>query len=363
MATATRPLRPPVKTWFDDGMESRPRFLPRLTYRFRVLGMGLASLPVMVVLHDLQAGWPAWAWTAFACFLWPHLAYWTAIRSADGYGAETRNFMVDSALAGSLVPMMHFNLLPSAVLLTVVSADKVNSGIPGLWRRALPGMLLALLASGFLHGWALALPSSTLVIAACLPLMAIHTLAVSANIYRLMRRVNLQNRQLEELTRRDELTGLDSRGHWRAQAAERIERLRHHPDAATLLLLDIDHFKSINDRYGHAAGDDVLRALAGLLRDCLPPSQVSGRLGGDEFAVLLPMNARDAGRAAERLRQAARALELPGHPGLRFSLSIGLAAPAPGTDLRAWLEAADQALYRAKDAGRDRTATAMPAMD
>ena len=344
-------------------MEPRPRFLPRLTYRFRVLGMGLASLPVMVVLHDLQAGWPAWAWMTAVCFAWPHLAYWTATRSADGYRAEERNFLVDSVIAGSLVPMMHFNLLPSAVLLTVVSADKVNAGIPGLWRRALPGMVLALVVSGVVHGWEVALASRTLVIAACLPLMAIHTLAVSANIYRLMRRVNLQNRQLEELTRRDELTGLDSRGHWRAQAADRIQRLRHHPGVATLLLLDIDHFKSINDQHGHAAGDEVLRALATLLRDCLPPSQVSGRLGGDEFAVLLPMSENDALRAAERLHAAAAACRLPSHPGLRFSLSIGLAAPPPGGDLRAWLEAADQALYRAKAAGRDRTATAPAAME
>lgn len=340
-------------------MEPRPPYLPKLTYRFRVLGMGLAALPVMVVLHDLQAGWVAWAWVVAGCFLWPHLAYWTAMRSSDRFGAEARNFLVDSAIAGSLVPMMHFNLLPSAVLLTVVSADKVNAGIPGLWRRALPGMVLALLASGFLSGWAVDLPSRTGVVLACLPLMTVHTLAVSANLYRLMRRVNLQNRQLEELTRRDELTGLDSRGYWRAQAAERLERIQRHPgEAATLLLLDVDRFKAINDRHGHAAGDDVLRALAGLLREGLPPSQVAGRLGGDEFAVLLPMDAEQARRQADRLRAAAEACELPGYPGLRFSLSIGLAEPPVVGGLHAWLEAADQALYRAKAAGRNRTATA-----
>lgn len=347
---------------FHVGMEFRPRSLPRLTYRFRMLGMGLAALPVVVVLHDLQAGWLAWGWMIAGCFVWPHLAYWLSSRSRDSYRAEVRNFLVDSAIAGSFVPMMHFNLLPSAVLLTVATADKVNAGVPGLWRRAMPGMLLALLVSGFLHGWAMDLTSRTLVVAACLPLMTIHTLAVSANLYRLMRRVQVQNRQFEALTQRDELTGLDSRGHWRNQATSRIGQLRQKPAPATLLLLDIDHFKTINDRFGHAAGDDVLRALAGLLRDCLPEDQVSGRLGGDEFGVLLALPPDQAAHAADALRAAAQALTLPAHPGLRFSLSIGLAALQPEGDLRDWLEAADRALYRAKDSGRNRTATALATM-
>ena len=330
-----------------------------MTYRFRVLGMGLAALPVMVVLHDLQAGWVAWAWTIATCFAWPHLAYWLARRSADGYAAETRNFLVDSAIAGSLVPLVHFNLLPAALLITVACADKVNSGVPMLWLRALPGMLLALAASGFLHGWQVDLPSRTLVIAACLPLLAIHTLAVSANLHRLIRRVQVQNRQLEALTQRDELTGLDSRGHWKAQAEQLLERHQHHDEPATLVLLDVDHFKAINDRFGHAAGDDVLRALADLLETKLPPSRVAGRLGGDEFAVLLPMDAAHAMRLAEQLREAAEATALPAYPGLRFTLSLGLAEPPAGGGLRAWTEAADQALYRAKHAGRNRVAKAV----
>jgi len=341
-------------------MVPRPRSLPRMTYRFRVLGMGLAALPVMVVLHDLQAGWGAWAWTIASGFAWPHLAYWLARRSADGYAAEARNFMVDSVLAGSLVPMMHFNLLPSAVLLTVVSADKVNSGVPRLWLHALPGMLAALVVSGFVHGWAVDLPSRTAVIAACLPLMTIHTLAVSANLHRLIHRVHTQNRQLEALTQRDELTGLDSRGHWKAQAERLLERHRHHDEPATLVLLDVDHFKAINDRFGHAAGDDVLRALAGLLHTQLPPSRVAGRLGGDEFAVLLPMDLAAATRTAESLRRAAEACTLPAYPGLGFTLSLGLAGPPKGGGLRAWTEAADQALYRAKHAGRNQVASAAP---
>lgn len=335
-------------------MSTRPRHLPRLTYRFRVLGMGLGLLPVAVVLHDLQAGWAAWAWVLAGCLAWPHLAYVWAVRHRDPYAAEARNFVLDSAIAASFVPLMHFNLLPSAVLVTVTLADKINSGVPGLWLRSLPGMAAALLIAGLATGFAVDLPSRTAVIVACLPIMAIHTLAVSANLYRLMRRVQAQNEQLEQITRRDGLTGLDSRGHWQQRAQRLLDRHHAGEADASLLLIDLDHFKAINDRHGHGAGDDVLRALASAIRDTLPDGHISGRLGGDEFVVALPLPAQAAVHEAERLRRVVAAIEFPQVAGLAVTISAGVAAPPSGAGLRAWLEAADFALYEAKRAGRDR---------
>ncbi|HEX5693875.1 MAG TPA: diguanylate cyclase [Arenimonas sp.] len=335
-------------------MSLRPRYLPRLTYPFRVLGMSLAALPIGVVLYDLQAGWMAWTWLLLTCLAWPHLAYVWARRSADPYAAEARNFLIDSIFAGSWLPLMHFNLLPSAVLATVVTADKVNSGVPGLWLRAIPGMMLAMLVVGLVTGFEVDLASRTGVVLACLPIMAIHTLAVSANLYRLMRRVQAQNIQLEEMTRRDGLTGVDSRSHWEDQARRLLERHQREGAPASLLLLDIDHFKSINDRHGHGVGDDVLRALARRMGDTLPDGVIRGRLGGDEFVVAMPLATDEALGHAEALRAAVKALEFPEQPGLSISISLGLAPPPATGDLRAWLEAADHALYRAKHAGRNR---------
>jgi diguanylate cyclase len=114
------------------------------TYRFRILGMGLGGVPVAVVLAETAATWPLWAWMVFGCLLWPHLAYAMARSSADPFAAERRNLAIDSLIAGSMVPLMQFNLLPSVVLLTVTTADKINSGIRNLWLRSLPGMVLGL---------------------------------------------------------------------------------------------------------------------------------------------------------------------------------------------------------------------------
>lgn len=345
----------------DAGGTSVPphlRNLHRRTYPMRTLGMGLAILPVLLVLHELDAAWPAWAWTLFCGIAWPHVALLRAKSSRVPYRAELTNFMIDSAIAGSLAPMMHFNLLPSAMLVTVATADKINAGVRGLWLRSLPGMLAAILVSMVLNGFRADIATSTPVLLACLPLMVIHTLTVSASSYRLVRKVQKQNMRLDELTRSDSLTGLESRDHWRQQAEAMLADHAASGQPVNLLLVDVDLFKTINDRHGHAIGDDVLCGIADVIRAALPDGSHAGRLGGDEFAIVMPVAAGEARRIAERIRAGVATLDLPRLPCLRSSVSIGSAEPpTPGADLRTWMEAADHALYRAKAAGRDRVSS------
>ncbi|MFP7721782.1 diguanylate cyclase [Lysobacter sp. A3-1-A15] len=351
----------PYAPAMSNGAE-RPRHLsslPKRAYRFRVLGLGLAALPLAAVMLEIESPPWAWAWMVLSCLLWPHLAYFSASRAGDPFKAELRNFMVDSMLAGSWVPLMHFNLLPSAVLLTVVTADKINSGVRGLWLRSLPGMFGALVLFGLFTGFAVNYVTSTTVLLASLPIMVIHTLAVSWSSYELVRRVRKQNLRLAELSRRDMLTGLDSRRHWQEQAETSLRKHQAHGQPATLLFVDVDHFKPINDRYGHAAGDDVLRAIAAQLQATLNGPTTAGRLGGDEFAIVLPLTLEEAAAAAERLRVSVAALRFPEQPELRCSLSLGMAeAPGSGHGLREWMETADRELYRSKQGGRNQTSVA-----
>jgi diguanylate cyclase len=351
-ANPTRPLQnKPLR----PESERRLTRLPWRTYRLRALGMGLAALPMSAVLYELASPWPAWAWAVLTCFVWPHVAFQLATRSRDPFRAELRNFMFDSFLAGSWLPLMHFNLLPSAVLLTVATADKINSGVRGLWLRSLPGVALAIILAGLFTGFAVQYPSSTLVILACLPIMVIHTLTVSASTYRLVRKLQRQNLELDQLSRFDALTGLESRGAWQAHAEAVLEQHQQQGAPATLLLLDLDYLKDINDRHGHIAGDDVLRGIADRIRLHLGDGGHAGRIGGDEFAVLLRMGPSGAEAFAESLRVAIQSLGFPGFPSLRCSVSLGLAAPPDaGLGLREWMEAADRALYRAKEGGRNR---------
>ncbi|GAB2501363.1 diguanylate cyclase [Arenimonas alkanexedens] len=331
--------------------------LPRRTYRFRILGMGLAAVPVIVVLSEQQAPWAYWAWVAFASLIWPHVAYLRAVRSGDPKQTELGNFVFDSLLAGTYVAVLHFNLLPSVLLLTMALADKVNSGIRGLWLRSLPAMALGLLGAGLLTGFQFSPTTSMSVLLASLPIMVIHSLAVSLSSYRLVRRVQRQNLQLEELNRTDSLTRLDSRSYWQSQAEHLLHRRHAKAHAATLMLVDVDAFKDVNDRLGHAVGDDVLREIGLRIGRACQPSGHAGRLGGDEFACALPVSAIEAASIAETLRRDIQSLRLAAAPELRVSISIGLAtAGDDDLNLRQWMEAADRALYDAKRAGRNRVA-------
>lgn len=342
-----------------DAADSHARYLqslPRRTYGLRVLGMGLGGLPVVTVLSELDSPWPVWAWAVFSCLLWPHLAYLHAKHSPDPFRAELRNFVLDSFFAGSWAPLMHFNLLPSVVLVAVVMADKLNTGIRGLWQRSLYGMIGAMVGVGALMGFAWQPYSSMPVVLASLPIMVIHTLVVSLSSYRLLRKVQRQNMLLERISRLDALTGLFNRGHWE-RAAESLLRERTTGRHAALLLVDIDDFKSINDLHGHPVGDDVLRAIAAILLRHAEDGGLAGRLGGDELALALPVPLPAAESLAEDIRAEVEALRFDRAPTLVCSVSIGIAAtPDSDADLREWSETADRALYRAKQGGRNRTA-------
>lgn len=332
--------------------------LPRRIYRLRMLGMGLAALPVGAVLLENGAGWATWAWLGFTALVWPQLAYWLALRHPEPYRGEIRNLLVDSALAGMWVPLMAFNLLPSVLLLTLATVDKISTGIDRLWYWSMPFMLGGALLAGAITGFELRPVTSMTVMLACLPMLLIHSIAVSQASYRLVRKVKRQNRLLDELSRRDTLTGLDSRGHWQEQASRLLAQCAETSEQATLMMIDIDHFKTINDRHGHAAGDDMLRAVADVIRHSIRTLDCAGRLGGDEFAVLLRgSDLVAAEKVARRIREGVEALRLESAPGLHPTVSLGLAsADASSSGLRAWLEAADRALYRAKSNGRNQWA-------
>lgn len=329
--------------------------LPRRTYPLRVLGMGLACLPVSAVMWELQSSTLTWIWMFFSCLAWPHLAYLLARRSRDPLRTELRNFVFDSFIAGSWVPLMQFNALPSAVLLAVVMSDKINTGVRGLWSRSMPWMILAVLGGGILNGFAFQPFTSMTVLLASLPILVIHTITVSMTSYQLVRKVQQQNRQLEQLSRVDALTGLDSRGHWQDQAENLLQRHCNEGSHATMMLLDVDQFKDINDGYGHAVGDDVLRGIADLIKSHLPAESHAGRLGGDEFVVAMPISIKEAENVAENIRTAVEIANFIHAPGLQCSISIGIAQPIRERGLRDWLEITDRALYRAKHAGRNRT--------
>jgi diguanylate cyclase (GGDEF)-like protein len=169
-----------------------------------------------------------------------------------------------------------------------------------------------------------------------------------------------ERKQIEQELRRmavtDPLTGAFNRRLFMRRAQEEMDRSRRYQTSLTLLMLDIDHFKRVNDTFGHDAGDMVLKGLVAESMHQLRGSDVFCRLGGEEFAAILTHTSLEQGRlAAERLRQALNALEFETALGaVRFTVSIGLASMVKdGLSLAQIMKKADNALYEAKQRGRD----------
>jgi diguanylate cyclase (GGDEF)-like protein len=169
-------------------------------------------------------------------------------------------------------------------------------------------------------------------------------------------------RQLQVDVRTDPKTGLLNMRGWHEAAQRALERSSRANQGAALLMVDLDHFKSINDTWGHPAGDDVLEVVAGALRHATRPSDVVGRFGGEEFVLLLPdANTDEAVAAGERIRKTIAALRVPttdkrGGPVAISSrtTSVGVAMyPNHGSELDDLLQLADAAVYEAKERGRD----------
>jgi diguanylate cyclase (GGDEF)-like protein len=170
---------------------------------------------------------------------------------------------------------------------------------------------------------------------------------------------NLRHRrELMRLAREDTLTGLPNRGHTAGLATAALQAAATEHQPLTVAIIDLDHFKSINDRCGHAAGDYVLKEFARVSRGSLRTSDILGRWGGEEFLLILPGTTLDDALASvERLRALALAIQVPSSPAgdpVRVTFSAGLATMAEGAlSLDEIIARADAALYQAKNQGRD----------
>jgi diguanylate cyclase (GGDEF)-like protein len=175
----------------------------------------------------------------------------------------------------------------------------------------------------------------------------------------------VRNRALSEVSSRDTLTGLYNRWYVIEKIDTELNRALRHGSPMSLLMLDIDHFKRINDTWGHAAGDEVLKSVGKLLRDSCRVYDVPGRYGGEEFCIVLPETRMgNTAAVAERIRQRFETTQLPCGDGesIVITASIGIAGmdePASNDILSpaALIDRADRALYSAKSRGRNRIET------
>lgn len=335
------------------------RFVSRI-YQMRTLGLGFGFLAVAGVLYEDGARWWVWALLFANGFVWPPVAYLLASRSRDPEFAERRNLMVDSAMGGVWIAVMHFNVVPSALLAVMLSADKIGVGGWRFFARTAMAQVAACLIVSASLGFPFAPDSSMPVILASLPFMLVYPLAISSAAYGLARKVVRQNKQLAHISRTDPLTGLQNRLYWDDSATATMTHCARSAKDAALVLIDVDRFKEINDYHGHQIGDAVLRRVADTLHTSARLTDTASRIGGDEFTLILMDTGReDAVAIAERVRKAVEDARFEEAPALRCTVSIGVATTGSKTVSAAmWMRHADAALYEAKQLGRNAVAVA-----
>lgn len=360
-------------------------WLVGMHYRMRTVAF--AMMFVASALHSTGKSYSPGLWSLLVLLflIYPHLQYYRACRARKPLEAEMHNLLIDSVLLGLAVAALGFPLwITFSAFLGTISNNTANMNWRGAGKTLLAfpaGALVGYAVSGFTLSPATGWPATFFCIVGlsayliamgnisfarisrlrltreALRLRETELVDANQTLHRKLQEIDLLQDQLREQANRDALTGLFNRRYLDSTLDRELARCKREGQPLALILIDIDHFKQINDTYGHQAGDEILLQLGMLLGRMARSADVACRYGGEEFLLLMPTMPLEVAieRAAE-LRLAFGEMVVPfGNFRLKATLSIGVSAyPGHGTFAEELIRHADKALYRAKHSGRNR---------
>ncbi len=365
----------PVDRWIDLLLSTDP------VQRMRLSQAGLAMLLMAAgvlamqyfVLVDVAPAWPVNLWAAaslggMAVFFLLIRSGWSRRLADPSLTLAQMLFAIASgALAYTLVGAGRGGVFPIVMVIIAFGLFRLRPrevSAVGLFAVAVFGLVMALMAWLRPEVYVPRIEfGHFLMIATMMPAMSL----LAARFSDLRQRLRRQKQDLsqavariQELATHDELTGLVNRRHMRALMEQEHRRCARSGQSFCLAVIDVDHFKAVNDSYGHAAGDEVLRVMAQELKTAMRLSDMLARWGGEEFVLLLSDTRAPLARGGlERMRERVARLRIVVPEGtVAVTLSAGLAEHHAGETVAQTLARADRALYEAKQQGRDRVALA-----
>jgi len=346
-----------------------------------------ALLMATLGAHMASQGASPWAWGLLVAqfLVYPQLVFWLATRSDTPARAELNNMSLDTVLFGAWAGALSFPLWISFILFIGATVNPTAfHGHKGLL-RALGLMTLGGLAGAAVNGFEVSTHTDTLTTVLSMVSVSLFMIIIAEGAYSRTRKLydtrerlrdseqalrqantSLEQRlaenaslhaQLHEQAQRDPLTGLYNRRFLDSMLPRELARCTREGQPLSLMLIDVDHFKHINDTHGHQTGDEVLKKLAKLLHQRVRATDVVCRFGGEEFLVVLPnMSAQRALELAEQWRaEFANTITVLGQAQVSATMSTGMATfPADADTPQTLIRCADQAMYQAKAQGRNR---------
>jgi diguanylate cyclase (GGDEF)-like protein len=355
------------------------------SYRVRIAAFALVGIPI--ALHVLPNSPGTLFWTVFLLqfAVYPHLVQWRTRRCALPEKAELDNLIVDAVLSGAWAAGLGFPLwITVALCLATLLNHTIMRGTPGILICPV-ALLSGALASTTVIAFRVSTDTDGLVTLSSIIGLSIYLSLMGVEFFTYIRRLHevqgavatqkqiledanaalheqitkihdLQEK-LRDQANRDSLTGLFNRRYLEGTLEREMARCKREGTPISMLLLDIDHFKLINDTYGHQAGDEVLRVFARLLQESARAEDIVCRYGGEEFLLVLPKMPLDTARARGEylLRLFADTQVAFGDHHIRMTTSIGIAGtPLHSNTAEGLIRCADEALYLAKNSGRNR---------
>ena len=383
---------------------SQPPWLVRINYRMRTMSFGMAFVAAALHIHQKNYILGIWLMLGLLFLVYPHVQYWRVRRAANAVRAEMRNLLVDSVLLGVAIAALGFPLwIAFSASMGALTNNAINKGWQGVAQNA-AALAAGALAWVALMGLKFSPETDASTTAFCIVSLSWYLLTMSnlgftrnrqlrltretlrhresellcANealqrnlreiegLERNLRETDAVHSQLSAQANRDPLTHLYNRRYLDSALLQGLARCQRAGQPLALIMVDIDHFKKINDTHGHQAGDQILISLGAQLAGLARAEDVACRYGGEEFILVMPSMSLDTARSrAEDLRASfAHTTVVYGGLNLQATLSIGIAVyPAHGKSADELIRCADIALYQAKGAGRNRVGVLATAFD